>query len=274
MQRIVTGLVLATAMALLVFLAPEPVFRGIVAAIGMLAALEMRRIADKLAPSPSLWLLVPAVPVLAAWQWQWLPVSESPALLLFLLSVVPAVAALLASRGGVAERDPRHAPVAAALLCFGAVYLASAVVALAGLHGVDRWLVFLVVAIVTVSDTAAYYGGKATGRHKLAPAVSPNKTIEGSAWGLGCAVLAVGVYSLVRLGGLEPVVLVAGALTAVAGQIGDLVESLFKRAAGVKDSGDLLPGHGGVLDRLDALILASPVFYAVLLLAGAERFVP
>ena len=105
--------------------------------------------------------------------------------------------------------------------------------------------------------------------------MSPNKTIEGSLWGLGCAVLAVAIYSFIRLEGLDPVVLAAGALTAVAGQIGDLVESLFKRAAGVKDSGNILPGHGGVLDRLDALILASPVFYAAILLgAGIERFVP
>ncbi|MEM9406016.1 MAG: phosphatidate cytidylyltransferase, partial [Acidobacteriota bacterium] len=241
-------MVLATAMALLVFLASESAFRGALAAVGALAALEMRRLAHQLAPSPALWLMVPVVPALAAWQWGWLPIdANETALLLFLFGVAPAVAALLSSRGGDAARDPQNAPVAASLLCFGAAYLASAVVALAGLHGIDRWLVFLVVAIVGTSDTAAYYGGKATGRNKLAPSVSPNKTVEGSLWGLVCAVLAVAIYSLVRLDGLDPIVLGAGALTAVAGQIGDLVESLFKRSAGVKDSGNLLPGHGGVV---------------------------
>ena len=140
MQRIITGLVLATAMALLVFLASESVFRAALAGIGMLAAVEMRRLTQKLAAEPGTlcsWFAA----VAARWRLGSGAGYRSDAhafvLLLFLFGVLPAVAALLTSRGGVAERDPQHAPVAASLLCFGVAYLASAVVALAGLHAID-----------------------------------------------------------------------------------------------------------------------------------------
>ena len=121
---------------------------------------------------------------------------------------------------------------------------------------------FFVLAVVFAGDTGAYYIGKALGRHKLSPNISPGKTVEGAAGGLA-ANLVVGVlfkqYWLPELSWHLCVGLVV--LLGVVGQVGDLVESMLKRSAGSKDSGGLLPGHGGILDRIDALLFAAPVLY-------------
>ncbi|MDY6990213.1 MAG: phosphatidate cytidylyltransferase [Thermodesulfobacteriota bacterium] len=123
------------------------------------------------------------------------------------------------------------------------------------------WTCFLL-AVVFAGDTGAYYVGKAMGRHKLSPHISPGKTVEGAAGGLA-ANLAIGAwckhYWLPELpwGLFVGLVLFMG----VVGQVGDLVESMLKRSVVVKDSGKLLPGHGGMLDRIDALLFASPALY-------------
>ena len=124
-----------------------------------------------------------------------------------------------------------------------------------------RELVLLLFVIIWVGDTAAYYGGRALGRHLLAPKVSPNKTVEGAIAGLIGSVLAGTIGGALFLG--EPWLNVMGisAVTSVVGQLGDLAESALKRSAGVKDSSSILPGHGGILDRLDSLFFAAPVFY-------------
>lgn len=130
-------------------------------------------------------------------------------------------------------------------------------------------LITLLCAAVMCSDGSAYFVGRAMGRHKLAARISPNKTWEGAIGGVAGAVLGVAIlYALGRYAGLPGtppwplwVYAGAGAVLAVAGQVGDLVESMIKRDAGVKDSGNLLPGHGGVLDRCDGMLIATPCFY-------------
>ncbi len=127
------------------------------------------------------------------------------------------------------------------------------------------WTLVVVVSI-WVGDSAAYLFGRAAGKRKLAPRISPNKTVEGALGGLLASSAMAGLaFSLFGLGnawfGLG-----AGAMIGAAGQLGDLTESFLKRQAGVKDSGSLIPGHGGVLDRIDALVFAFP---AGLLLASA-----
>ena len=128
-----------------------------------------------------------------------------------------------------------------------------------------REALFLLMLTVMVSDTAQYYTGRAFGRRLLAPAISPKKTIEGAAGGFvfGALMLAVaGAWWLPRF----PIgfrALLGVALVAL-GIAGDLFESMLKRSAGVKDSSTLIPGHGGVLDRIDALLFAAPVYYIVL----------
>jgi phosphatidate cytidylyltransferase len=121
-------------------------------------------------------------------------------------------------------------------------------------------LLFLVFAACWATDTAAYGAGRAWGRHKLWPAVSPGKTVEGSIAGLAASAVVVAAFG--RLFGLElHSALVLGLLLGVTGQLGDLAESKLKRTAGVKDSGAVLPGHGGVLDRFDSLLFNAPVAY-------------
>jgi phosphatidate cytidylyltransferase len=122
--------------------------------------------------------------------------------------------------------------------------------------------IFFVLAIVFAGDTSAYYVGSYWGRHKLSPAISPGKTIEGSLGGLA-ANLAVGaIGKALFFPGLSWATSILFFLAVgAAGQMGDLFESEMKRFSGIKDSSSLLPGHGGILDRIDALLFASPVAY-------------
>lgn len=155
----------------------------------------------------------------------------------------------------------------------GAVYVGGC--AILGLPLVEHsgWL-FTMCIVIWLGDSAAYFTGRAFGRHKLHALVSPNKTIEGALGGLTASILGAAaahqwLVPEVALGHC----LAAGALGGVIGQGGDLVESAFKRSFGVKDSGKILPGHGGALDRLDAILVVMP-FFAIyghwLGLLGAE----
>jgi phosphatidate cytidylyltransferase len=123
-------------------------------------------------------------------------------------------------------------------------------------------LILSLLMIVWGGDAAAYYAGRAFGKHKLAPIISPNKTIEGAIGGLGgslaAGLLADRLFDLPFAGAaIFAVPLCVGGI----GQLGDLVESMFKRSAGVKDSGSLIPSHGGLFDKLDSVAFAAPLFY-------------
>lgn len=123
-----------------------------------------------------------------------------------------------------------------------------------------RKLLLFALVITWVGDSSAYFAGRALGKHRMAPVLSPNKTWEGTLASLLGALL-VGVVFARWLTVPLPYLLGMAAVGNIAGQAGDLLESAYKRSAGVKDSGSLLPGHGGVLDRIDALILAIPVVW-------------
>ena len=122
--------------------------------------------------------------------------------------------------------------------------------------------VFFTLAVTFMGDTAAYYGGTYFGKHKLYPRISPGKTVEGSLWGfIGNLVVALifWQYFLCQTALYHFIILAIG--LGIMGQLGDLCESMIKRSAGVKDSGGLLPGHGGMLDRIDGLLFSSPFLY-------------
>jgi phosphatidate cytidylyltransferase len=126
------------------------------------------------------------------------------------------------------------------------------------------WLLFLF-GTLWLSDTLAMFVGKAFGKRKLAPTVSPNKTIAGFVGGLFGGVIAALIMAYWRLSDQTILSLIgAGILVSIVGQLGDLVESCWKRAIGIKDSSAIIPGHGGVLDRFDSLLFASPVLYLYL----------
>ena len=146
-------------------------------------------------------------------------------------------------------------------MLMGWLVLLPACLSLYQLRAIDPWLLLGFMGVVWISDSAAYFVGRACGKHKLAPRISPGKTWEGVA----AALVAVLIYALIwfyavnesheRINWLIPLLLIL----AVLGITGDLFESLLKRQAGVKDSGNILPGHGGILDRIDALIPVLPV---------------
>jgi len=121
------------------------------------------------------------------------------------------------------------------------------------------FVIMMFIAIL-LTDVGSYYVGRHLGKHKLAPVISPNKTVEGAIGGAICAVIGAIVVGT-HLGLEWYLSIAAGLLCTAAAQLGDLAESLIKRDAGVKDSGDLLPGHGGFLDRTDSFIFTIPVMY-------------
>ena len=146
----------------------------------------------------------------------------------------------------------------------GAAYLAipgATFVAVRASHQGTDWVLLAVLAVMS-ADAAAYAGGRLLGRHQLAPSVSPNKTIEGALFGwLGGFGATIALDQILNLDvEIWPLVLLALVLPVIS-QLGDLVESLFKRAMDVKDSSNLIPGHGGVLDRLDSLLFGLPVVF-------------
>jgi phosphatidate cytidylyltransferase len=123
-------------------------------------------------------------------------------------------------------------------------------------------LVYFLLLVVWLGDTGAYYVGKRFGRHKLSPRISPKKTMEGLAGGVTASVAAAVIihFTFFRTFPLHHAI-IAGVILSIAGVIGDLTESMWKRSAAVKDSGTLLPGHGGVLDRFDSILFTAPILY-------------
>ena len=188
------------------------------------------------------------------------------------LVVVAMSGALLIAVAALAEPRREGALAAVGAAAFPMLYLALPIGAIAALVvEAGREPVLLLLATIVVSDTSQYYGGRRFGTRQLAPAVSPGKTVEGAVCGVLAATAAFAGVGAFWLPAMElPVRVVLGMTLAVAGMAGDLFESHLKRASGVKDSSGLIPGHGGVLDRIDALLFAAPVYYTVVIFVGVR----
>jgi phosphatidate cytidylyltransferase len=271
MQRLLTAAV-ATPIALAaLFLLPGWWWFVFIALLIGVAAFEYLVIVRPKAPHAPLRLLLVLAPA-AAYA---LSVALTDATDLFEIRLHLLAGALVLSVGLgtllLFSRTPLEETLPAlGILGFGIPYFALPIASLHRLQEIDPWVVFLLMAIVWLGDTAAYYVGSRIGRHKMAPTISPKKSWEGAAAGFITGLAAAAVWSALRLDRIDPLVLAVAALTAVAAQIGDLVESMIKRGAGVKDSGTVLPGHGGVLDRLDAMLFAAPVLLFSLWLFQVE----
>lgn len=275
MKRLLTGTVGAALVAVAIFALPGVWFFWLCVGVMELAAIEFVRIGRHWAPRAPLWLLLVLVPVTSAAIGLLLPELADPPFSRLVIAILGLGLVYVIAIVVLWARTPvEQALPALGILCFGLPYLALPAVSLSGVKSADPWLLVLLLAIVWIGDSTAYYGGSTLGRHKLAPRVSPNKTLEGAIAGLLGSLAACVAWSLWRLDRVDTGLLVLAGLCAIAAQLGDLVESMMKRGANVKDSGTLLPGHGGALDRLDALLFAAPLFYAVILMVGAEAFSP
>jgi phosphatidate cytidylyltransferase len=273
--RLLTAAVAVPLALAAIFGLPGWAFFALCAVLIDWGAVELVALLRHRMPGTPTWTLPFLVPVVALVLCLAAPSSTSPALSGLHLSALCLL--LSVGVGGLVllGRTPiEHSLAALGALAFGIPYFALPIASLYHLQQIDPWLVFLLVAIVWLGDTAAFYFGTLFGRHRMAPVVSPKKTWEGAVAGFVTGLLATVVWSVWNRGGLDPRVLAIGALTAVAAQVGDLVESMLKRGAGVKDSGNVLPGHGGMLDRIDALLFAAPVLLAGLWLFGFEVTLP
>ena len=167
------------------------------------------------------------------------------------------------------KRDPEGSISAVSAAVFGLLYIPSLLTfQLSLVKAGPVWIVLLYTS-VWAADSMAFYVGKSIGRRKLYPEISPNKTVEGAAGSLLGGIVGAVFIKVTLLGRISfPQTVIIGLAIGFSTMVGDLVESMFKRDAGVKDSSHLVPGHGGVLDKLDGVIFAGPVFYWVCLTIG------
>ncbi len=264
-RRVVTALILVPLFLAALFLLSGWVFAGFLGLILLLGAWEWGGLCELDPTRRSLWLL--ACTLLAAGLY--LVHGLGLAVIIGVVFWIGAIAAVIAFPRGRTFWATRSVRLSAGILV-----LIPAWAALLMLQAMPQgpWLVLWTMLMVWGSDIGGYFFGRAMGRHKLAPSVSPGKTVEGLFGGVGVALLlslimvvAAGLPASALFG-----VIVITLLVVAAAVFGDLFESLIKRVSGVKDSGNLLPGHGGVLDRVDAVLAAAPVAAVLLHQFGAE----
>jgi phosphatidate cytidylyltransferase len=249
MKRVATSLVLIPLVIWVVLAAPFWAFAAVLAAVGLLAFHEFDQIAT-------------AQGIARAG----LPGMAAGLALLFVPDpfLVAAIAALAAMMLALKARDLASALPGASVFLLGVMYIFGAWRCAIGLREISPHWLMIALLVSWAGDTAALYIGRAFGKHKLAPRVSPAKTWEGFVGSVAGGMLAAGVYAHYLIPAEPPgAVLGLAAAANVAGQMGDLCESAFKRGAGIKDSGTMLPGHGGWLDRIDSSLFSVPVVYAI-----------
>jgi phosphatidate cytidylyltransferase len=261
MSRVVSGAGLGGAVVAAVWWLPSLVLLGIAETTLIAAFVEYSRLADRFdiqvhrIPGCAAAMLTCAAMVAPG-----MPVP------VVLMAAFVALGALVLAFGRSHMRALHE--VAASLL--PALYLGLPLGSLVAIHAeIGRTALLLLLMTVIVSDTAQYYAGRALGRRLLAPDISPKKTLEGALGGLvfGSLMMAVaGQWWLPMIGPVSRGAL--GFAVVIVGIVGDLFESLLKRGAGVKDASSLIPGHGGVLDRIDALLFAAPVYYVFVKYSG------
>jgi phosphatidate cytidylyltransferase len=254
MTRVLSGAALAGAAVALVWFLTPPALLIVALLVATVAFTEYARIVDAIGAKVPWWTsLVATLGACAMVPFPWVSVE----VVIVIGLIATAANVLMSDRVGA----PTLADTAAAVLA--PVYIGLPLGSLVAIDLVaGREAVLVLMGTVAVSDTAQYYSGRAFGRRPLAPRRSPKKTIEGAVGGFVVAPAVLVAAGSAWLPGMDPLRLgLLGVLLVLAGIIGDLFESMLKRAADVKDSSHLIPGHGGVLDRIDALLFCAPIFY-------------
>jgi phosphatidate cytidylyltransferase len=263
--RVISGAALLVAVIAALWFLPPPVLLGIAVVVSLLAFREYAGIAaragsDISRPAGAAGVALACVAV----GMPGLPVEAAIAGITLGLSALALGGATKTATAAVSGSSRTSTALeSTAISVFAPLYLGVPL----GLLSATRWTLgreaaLLLVLTVAISDTFQYYSGRAFGRHLLAPLVSPKKTVEGALGGFVGAALSlaiIGNWWLPHIGVSARVLL--GLAVAAVGIVGDLFESLLKRSVGMKDASTVIPGHGGVLDRIDALIFATPVFY-------------
>ncbi len=256
-QRVITASILAPLALAVVFLLPLYWFKLVIAAVVILGAWEWSNFITHRKSIRWAYIALVAVFILI------LQLNfENLMVPVLLLSTFFWMFALI-----VVRRYPQvafiHAHLSKALI--GLLVLLPVWISMVGLRASDQGelLIAVLFALVWGADIGAYFSGKRFGTHKLMPAVSPGKTVEGLVGGVAvCLLIALGVSVVLEFDYSATAALVLLAIvTGLISVLGDLFESLFKRESGVKDSGTILPGHGGILDRIDSLTAAAPIFF-------------
>jgi phosphatidate cytidylyltransferase len=245
MTRLVSGVALAAAALVTIRFLPLLPLRLLACLVAALAAKEYLEIVD----SP-----IRAVVLVMALCWVVSGASAVSSLVLLTMALLWVAAEVLISN---------HTIQQASTGILAAAYIGMPLGMLVAVHGLLGWpATLLLIGTVVVSDSMQYYSGRLFGRRPLAPAISPKKTIEGAIGGIlfGTAFMTLVGARVLPFSGYGPLIIL-GLLVVVFGICGDLFESRLKRTAGMKDSSSLIPGHGGVLDRIDALLFAVAPFY-------------
>ncbi|PKO43319.1 MAG: phosphatidate cytidylyltransferase [Betaproteobacteria bacterium HGW-Betaproteobacteria-22] len=261
--RIITASLLVTGLLITLFFVNHAVWSWLTLLVILLAATEWASLIRLTRPQAlSLAIAVFLIGVFVQWMPHAALADYQSVVALVFLGLATVFWLLIAPFWLISRRTCEHALFMAAL---GVVLLIAAWLGVVGLRAENIWLLIGAIATVSLADSAAYFSGKRFGRHKLAPEISPGKTWEG----VFGAVLAVTIYAVLLCVYLAISFWLIPLLwmVVVLSVIGDLVESLLKRQAGLKDSGHLLPGHGGILDRIDGFIPTLPL---ILLCANLE----
>jgi phosphatidate cytidylyltransferase len=292
MKRVATAAVLIPLVLLAVYSLPTQYLSLLIGIVAVLAAKEYLDIVSHYGVHPIRW---PAyIGIAALFIYYCLVLVRGSNWNIFATAVVIVVQALLLVILAMRHDDLREGTLALALTWCVFPYVGLTLLCLAFIHITfnGSFLIILIFLAVWVGDTAAYYVGRSLGRHKLAPRISPKKTWEGAVASSVLSGLAVALWARYGINDQQAfkytfqgvndfqntiqsahrsplLAAILGLLINIAAQFGDLFESMIKRGAGVKDSGTLLPGHGGILDRIDALLFAAPV--ALLLFTILDR---
>jgi phosphatidate cytidylyltransferase len=254
LKRIITGFVLLALFVLMTWFG-NPWFTIGIAVIAVLAGWEFYRMAHAISTRPATYFGILIILLLSISIF--CPVESIKLIIIAIATIVSSIWILF-------KKNKDKAYLGLLWTLAGILYIGLLVSYWPDLMALEggKWWVAWVIIIIVACDVAAYFVGRQWGKHKLAPIISPKKTWEGAAGGLIASVIVsvlLGVLFSLPLQIWELIIL--GIVISAIGQCGDLVESFLKRSAGVKDSGNLLPGHGGILDRIDGYILIGPIIY-------------